>query len=49
MTQNEVDQLVDQWHTDPNIAMPLHEHLGWTPDQYATYVETGKIPDECTN
>ena len=44
-THKEADWRIDQWHSGGNKnTMPLHEYLGWTLDEYAFYVETGKIP-----
>ena len=33
-----LDDLVDQWHEDPTITVPLHEYLGMTWEQYAAWV-----------
>lgn len=43
------DDLVEQWHTlpddDPRAALPLHEFLGLTWEQYGELLKTpGAIP-----
>ncbi len=34
----DLDDLIDQWH-DGDDPRPLHEFLGMTHDEYATWVE----------
>lgn len=46
LTQDDVDDLIDRWADSYVDRMPLHEFLGWTPEQYARYVEDGEIPEE---
>jgi hypothetical protein len=33
-----IDDEIDAWHS-ANTTMPLHEWLGFTPDEYQLYVE----------
>lgn len=35
--QQEIEDAIDRWHADPN-NLPLHEHLGLTPKQYAEWL-----------
>jgi len=44
-TQEEVEARTEQWHQGDGAGMELHEYLGWSQDQYAKFVETGKLPD----
>ena len=46
MTDEEIDNLIDEWHNDQETTLSLHEYLGWTWEQYARYVESGTIPEE---
>lgn len=45
-----VDDAVERWHKspandpDPRMHGPLHEYLGWSWDEYATYVEKNVLP-----
>lgn len=41
MTGTELDNLVEQWHADESIRVPLHQHLGMTREEYAAWVECG--------
>lgn len=40
----EVDNFVGEWR-DSGSSLPLHEFLGWTPTQYASFVEKREIPN----
>lgn len=44
MTQDEIDDLIDQWHENGQTSMPLYEFLGWTNEEFDQYVRTGKAP-----
>lgn len=44
MTETELDDLVDYWHTHKELKMPLHEYLGWTWHEYALWVHTSEMP-----
>jgi hypothetical protein len=46
-TDAEIADAIDRWHTAPplpGLRWELHEHLGWTPEQYRRWVETGAKP-----
>lgn len=43
-TDEEIDNLIDEWHNDPRITKPLHEFLGWTWLEYKRWVERGIKP-----
>ncbi len=42
--EENIDDLIDDWHGSPDDGVPLHEYLGWTWEQYAHWVLTGKLP-----
>lgn len=44
MTHQEVDDKIVAWHNDDKFHGNVCEYLGWTFDQYKTYIETGVIP-----
>lgn len=44
MTSEELNDLIDAWHDRPDTGQELHEYLGWTWEQYATWVETDTMP-----
>lgn len=37
---------IEEWHTSFEIKdeVPLHQHLGWTWEQYKKWVEDGTLP-----
>lgn len=39
-----IDDAVELWHESPEDGMELHEFLGMNWDDYATWVETGYLP-----
>lgn len=39
-----LDDLVDRWHEDIGIVMPLHEYLGLTWAEYGHWVQTCQLP-----
>lgn len=44
MTSEELNDLIDAWHDGPDTDQALHEYLGWTWEQYVTWVETDVMP-----
>lgn len=52
-TEAEVERRIEEWHqrerkwrdTGPPLVS-LHESLGWTWEEYAAWVETGRLPSE---
>lgn len=42
-TEEELEKLIEDWHTSYNELL-LHEFLGWTWEEYKTWVETEQIP-----
>ena len=48
MTQEEVDEKIDQWH-QLDIQIPVFVWLNWTIDQYKAYIERGIIPGAPTS
>lgn len=44
-TEEEIDDLIDYWHTVDDGEAPLHEFLGWTWEEYKLWVETGTQPN----
>lgn len=44
LTNEEVDQAVEEWHNNDLLTCELHEYLGWTWTEYARYVETCELP-----
>jgi hypothetical protein len=45
MDEEELLDLIDRWHDDDCGECELYEFLGWTEEEYATWVKTGVIPD----
>lgn len=49
MTPDEIDErlddLIDEWHAGLAPCVPLHEHLGMTPGQYAEWLPRGVLPE----
>jgi hypothetical protein len=41
-----LDEQVEEWHHGEGGAMPLHQYLGMTWEQYAFWTENGDIPPE---
>ncbi|WP_157186566.1 hypothetical protein [Nocardia jiangxiensis] len=39
MTDDEIDDRVDEWHNGAGLGMDLHEYLGWTWEQYQEWLE----------
>lgn len=37
---------IDHWHEAHAIGQPLHDYLGWTEDEYASWVQTNVPPIE---
>lgn len=46
LTQDDVDDLIDDWADNYAGKMTLLDFLGWTVQQYERFVEHGEIPDE---
>ena len=48
-TNNELDDLVEQWHNDEQLLETLEEFImnetGFTTKEYEVWVCTGKVPD----
>lgn len=44
LTDEEVDQAVEEWHERGFLTCKLHEYLGWTWAEYAHWVETCELP-----
>jgi len=47
-TEDEINNIIDAWHESSNInfaEIEIYQALGWTWEEYATWVETGKIPE----
>jgi hypothetical protein len=42
--EEQVDAAVDRWHKDSETKLNLAEYLGMDEEQYAAWVETGKLP-----
>ncbi len=40
-----VEAMIDEWHKDPLLDLELHEFLGWSWQEYATWAETGETPE----
>jgi hypothetical protein len=38
-----LDDMIENWHT-MDIKIPIWEFLGWSEEEYATFVEDGTIP-----
>lgn len=45
LTSDELDARIDAWHNGDGEGQELHEHLGWTWEQYKQWVETRRMPD----
>lgn len=43
-TETELLDLIDDWH-DGSDPRTLNEFLGWTWEEYKTWIHTGKQPD----
>ena len=43
MDNNKIDDMVDEWH-DGASELLLHEYLGWTFQEYKTWVESSVPP-----
>ena len=41
MTADEIDERVEQWHSDKTLTMSLREHLGMTRREYTRWVLRG--------
>ena len=39
-----VETKIEEWHDAEGGGVPLHEWLGWSVEEYAAYVERGKLP-----
>lgn len=39
VTDDEIDDRIDEWHNGAGAGKPLHEYLGWTRAEYAKWVE----------
>ena len=48
MTESEVDDLVEQWHSTTTHPEPLSKFIrsktGWTAEEYERWVVTGEMP-----
>jgi len=44
-TESEVDRRVELWHTKGSSRKPLQDFLGWTAEEYDTWVQTGDVPE----
>lgn len=44
MTPEQIDERVEQWHTDKTLTMSLREYLGMTRQQYSRWVIRGVQP-----
>jgi hypothetical protein len=40
----QIDDIIDEWHDGKIECEHLHEALGWTCEQYKSWVETSVIP-----
>lgn len=47
-TQEELDSIIERWHSGENPEPQLHKALGWTWDDYVYWVMTKKQPAELT-
>jgi hypothetical protein len=41
---SDISAAIEAWHDDPDTTLPLHEYLGMTWEQYATWAETMVLP-----
>jgi hypothetical protein len=39
VSDDEIDDLIDAWHSGAGQGKPLHEHLRWTWAEYKAWVE----------
>ncbi|HTU59574.1 MAG TPA: hypothetical protein VMF89_14085 [Polyangiales bacterium] len=39
-----VETKIEEWHDAEGGGVALHEWLGWSVEEYAAYVERGKLP-----
>lgn len=46
LTEEEVDNAIDEWHNNDKLDCALHEYLGWTWNEYAYWVETCELPQK---
>ncbi len=44
MTEAEIDDIVDRWHSGAFPGQSLHEALGWTWEEYGQWFKTGLCP-----
>lgn len=46
LSEDEVNDAIDLWHDgDSDGVQELHEYLGWTEQEYKTWVETNEPPE----
>jgi hypothetical protein len=38
LTDQEIDGMIAEWHDGAGQGLDLHEYLGWTREQYKTWV-----------
>lgn len=44
-SRDELDDKIHEWHSSgPEETRDLHEYLGWSWDEYATWIESGIQP-----
>ena len=44
MKRKDIDRLVDEWHENRDITMPLWQYLGMTKAEYTRWVTTSELP-----
>jgi Domain of unknown function (DUF6980) len=44
LTKGEVEARQEAWNAGAGGATEFHEYLGWSWEEYATWVETGELP-----
>lgn len=42
---NDIHEAIARWHDDSTNTQQLHEYLGMTWEQYATWAENGQLPE----
>lgn len=42
-TKETIDDLISEWH-DSETTLSLHEYLGLSVEEYATWVNTSELP-----
>jgi len=46
MTNDEVNEKIEEWHNQRVSLHAIHEHLGWTRKEYLEWLENKTIPDK---